>query len=734
VINMTKKYQKFGFRRDKNLSDAPNPREALANIIDNLATAPGTSIIPEDLYAIKGIQNTRVNADSLRFLAGITQSITQDNTDLTVFPLVTLKDRLDNFKVYTGSRIFGPGGDGAKATFIPSNLISENISAESTGSELFTTGAGIVAGVDFWDDGRFVFDDTIHPSFSDIYGMVQWEGYYSPNLYAVTQNRFIITTTGLVLIESNISINEDENEWVTHHALVSNTVEITFTGDGNPVSSIVTDKANQLAAGMKIPSTEVIITEIDPVTNTITLSESIATITGDNTVSFEFEIGDSPVNFLVDLPSSIINDKIKIRYTVWWPDNANLMPSKGITFVRTGFTDNFSFNFHYSNYDRLQIPNEPLSIEYFLANRFGTTRESTTGNIISQQSASFIYTPPSTLSSVILHNSKVSGTFYGSGKIEAANRFTNADVGDWILIRNTGEDPRAYQIQYKQSNSVVFTDLPANVSLGAATPYNFSFSIVKNKGLIGIYFVSSGGIVSLPGLPFLIRRILKDQLALFIDSSSDFYRITSYEQFAAGRPATFKTLAGATYNPSNGVIVIYSDRGLVDQSKRAFCEGVVGATIAAEVDINQTTISLTGVDFSELSTGMYVQLSGYVSNTATIQSIDAVNSQITITPSNSVTKIIPADFSITFSPDSVNREICTLPNPSNTIPPFEGSISGITTSATNPGLWCNGFEFKNLEINLTDTNDIAGVTVSDTTFTKRYPIKFGTSTFKLIAK
>lgn len=731
-MNMTKKYQKFGFRRDRNLSDATNPREALANVINNLATAPGTSFIPEDLYAIKGIQNTRISAESLRFLAGITQTITLDNTNVTVFPLVTLKDRLDNFKVYTGSRIFGPGGDGARAKFIPSNLISENITAETLGSELYTTGVGIVADVDFWEDGRFVFDNTIHPSFSDIYGMIQWEGYYSPNLYATEINRFIITTSGLTLIESNLT--EEENGWVTHHALVSDNVEVTFTGDGNPISTIVSSKANQLAAGMIISSTEVRITEVNTVTNTITLSESIETTLGENTVTFEFKIGENTVNFLVNIPSSIINDKIKIRYTVWWPNNSDLMPSKNIRFVRTGGADSFSFNYHYSNYDRLQIPKEPLSIEYFLANRFGTTRESTAGNIISQQSASVVYTPPSTLSSVILHNSKVSGTFSGSGRIEASNRFTDADVGDWILVRNTGEDPRAYQIQHKQSNSVVFTDLDANISLGAPTPYNFSFSIVKNKGLIGIYFFSAGGIVALPRLPFLIRRILKDQLALFIDSSNDLYRITSYRQFAAGRPATFTTLAGATYTPGNGLVVVYSDKGLVDLSKRAFCQGVVGATVASEVAINTTTISLTGVNFSELYAGMYVQLTGYILNTATIQSIDSVNSQITITPSNAVTKTIPVDFAITFSPDSVNREICTLPNPSNTIPPFEGTVAGIKTSSSNPGLWANGLEFKNLEINLSDTNDINEVTVSDTSFTKRYPIKFGSSTFRLIAK
>lgn len=94
---MSYKYDKLGFRRDKNLSDAGSGKRALDNLLNDLAL-PGEFFIGEDIRVINGLAQTPVTNDDIANFRGTAPKASQNRWTLEL-----------EVKVPVESILFDPG-------------------------------------------------------------------------------------------------------------------------------------------------------------------------------------------------------------------------------------------------------------------------------------------------------------------------------------------------------------------------------------------------------------------------------------------------------------------------------------------------------------------------------------------------------------------------------------------------------------------------------------------------
>lgn len=730
---MARKYRKIGLRRDQNLADLDNRYAALSNLLNSLA-APGETFIPEDLFVINNLRNTNITNNDFAQIGNLKLTYTDEtNTEQLIQPIVRLEDRIENYKTVAGSPPMFTGGDGIKAKFIPGSNISTDIGPTTPGSLLFNQFAEIpyYGPFNFWDNGVFEFENLIYSEFEDPYGMIQWEGYFAPA--PGDQNLTIsYATTGLLLIEQDPFDNES---WETLKSIYasSRTVVVTSVGEQTGVSSVnVGDSIRYLSIGDKLANEEIYIIDINVGNQTITLDNSINLLDGDNLLTFEFNIGQE-VRGLVRLRQSYLNDKIKIRITVWWPNPNNVdvrYESKNINFfypnsiINIGSIDALTYNFFYSEYDRTAIPNE-LSVEYFIQNYLSTTNSKTDYNLTVNGNVLVRYSPPLTPLEVLGNTSLRTFTYQGLGKIFRTNTFANVSPGDYIL--RTSNYTKSFLIKEKSNNSTIYIDPFVN-SVVENINDTFDGYIVKGIGLVGVFKVLGTQISVLDDNDFNRSLIQQNQLLLAIDTTSGdvtgIFRITTYNYETGEFTVDTISNTGETI-PADGIVIIYKSSALEDLSKLVYCKGVVGKEVNAIVNLGATKIYLK--DVNGLTEDMYVQLTGSLLSTTQLVSIGSDTGGDFITISQPTQSEIKEDVTLTFSPDSVNREICVIPL--NTAPPFAGTETGLITQTGNESLAVNKISVDNLIFKETQATAIPNNTALTVSKSLEFTTKDGTYRF-----
>lgn len=742
-LNMTKKYRKIGLRRENNLADVSNKYTALSNILNGLS-APGETFIPEDIAVINNLRNTNVTNNDFTQLKGLRLTyLDSQNTERTVTPIVTLEDRIQNYQVPVGDPPYILGGSGMTAKFIPASNIASVIDSSTTGSTIFSESPKPIQGpLLFWDNGVFEFQNLIYPDFDDPYGMIQWEGFVSPILgdQNITLN---YTTTGLILIEQDPLT---DGSWETVRSVYNSSRSITFTLPQAltlATTIVVGENIKYLSIGDRLTSigstilsNEVSIINVNLDSNSITLDSPINLSQGSNTLTFEFNIGETETTGFFRLRNTFTGDKIKIRITVWWPTPSNssiLYNLKTILFRYVSATrgqGNFqsllSFDFLLPTFDRQYVPN-PLSIEYFLKNSLSATNAITNFRTTVNSPLSTNYTVPlSPLDRIIDTLSIQTFIYSGLGKISKVNYFSNTVAGDYFIRKSNYT--KTYQIKEKGNVSTVYISFDNDI-----IPTNngtFDGFIIQRSGLVGVYNILNGVISALQDNDFPKAMINTDQVLLTIDNSTNqvrgFFRITSYDYDTGS--VTLATVTNTGETPSNnGIAVVYRSSSLEDLSKLSFCKGVIGKEVKTIVPVGATKIYLK--DTLGLAANMYVQMAGFIPNTTQINTIssDAGGSFITL-KNGSVSVEIKQDITLTFSPDSINRELCVIPL--NTAPPFAGTDTGLITQSGNESLTVNKITVNNLEFK----NAIVNNTVSPNTVTKSMQFSANGETYRFLIK
>lgn len=731
------KYLTLGLRRDKNLSDVQDPTQALNSLLDNLfsTSEPNTSFISEDLDAIRGIQNSNITVGKLSALSNTTVKFSKIGTDpITgniviveeeVSPRIRLKDRIENAYLITSENPAIQGGKGLNCRFIESFDINPGLRT-STGENIFNFNSDQIQEI-FWTSGYFNFSSTIDPTFRDQYGGLQWTGWFSPSLRDPNVN-ITVYSTGLYIFE--VDLREDGN-WQTLASIYSDvrSVGVAATQSNTTTVTLANGEGVYVAAGdfwgnyTEGGTNTVILTVVG---DTLTLDSPVDVVSGQS-YNVTKILGQTRTQKTVAFPSLAVGDFLKVRISAWWPDNNQPVEDKNIEFDYIGTS-----LFFYNMYD--QKPNPipgPLEIRQFLSDVV-TPAQNTLGqnglnrNFFVNNSALINFSPVSGFSQ-IAKSSQVNLTVNDYNRvIRFASGLPNAAIGDIIVPTTSGTfinslPNRQFIIQDDISTSVRVSNQFANTNL------TIPVFVVENKGFVDwlIGTVSGTTVTIQEGNTSLLRR---GYIAITTTTApNSWIRITSV---SANSFTTSASLGSGTL-----LILVYSDKSLIDTSKDILCEGVIGQEV-------QTTV-LTGNQIvlkssQGVTIGQVIQFTGADSNNPIIPTGTTVTnvSGSTVTISNNITGELRADSTLVFAPSGtlVNVEGCVVPL--NTAPPFVGTPLGLSstslgvrTVASNPTLAVNA---NNIELD-TPSGNIVSISGSNS-FNRVLQINLLNGSYSILAR
>jgi len=832
---MSRKYQKFGLRADKNLADLSNPISALTNLLDNISVS-GDGFIPDDLLIIDGLRNTAISPDDFRELDGRVVTFTRlsDGANLPVTPLLRIQDFISNFQTIFGDPPFIGGGDGFLANFVPSTRVTPTASATTTGNSqavavtdkddlvgtgnLFSTYVpdpavepghpflrrDIIGPEFFWDRGIFSFDGKLHPTFPDAYGLIQWTGYMSSDF------SFVFETTGMFLVEED-TLND--GNWITKKNIYDQTREIPIGNvtvqtayDGSSTVLNYGDDIRYVASGDVIttnpggtydPNTEYTVTAIDEVAQTITVEGDLDFVGGGGgqTILYHyFEVGIQEVRTgIIYITRPRLGQRTKIRLTYWFPRPSELSIRPGETpatdnkvyrskvlLEDQGNDDRFPFTDVYS------IPAGNQTFSQYSYKVFEDVRARPINQDMSEQLdvngvLLLDYTPPQTAAEKTLGG--VSVTHRGFGRLECATAI-NSDIkeGTWMLIDLGQGSSYVYQVFSVQEDPITGLDIvyvdtdDTNPTFGPfALDGVYDVVFFDNAGLIGLYNYngSTGSVTQITGGPTPSISVSGDITGTYTPIERNMLVIGYAQTASAGSIVAGSPLgpnatpdpsdvAGAvtmttpvdtnlpgvsSFGTSTYVVAVYSNAGLKDQTAIIPCEGVLGkelvvASPATFLPSGSSTLTLT--DTAGLTNGDYVQFGDAIPAASNV-TLTVVNGT-DITLSSPTSEDIPTNVTIvfisqSFNPGGQSKEFCVIPL--NTAPPFAGTNTGLSTTASNPNLKVGTnstdtpanvackLAFSELEI-----DDPSGSTVTllggTTTANNVVPIEYEGATFNLL--
>lgn len=704
MVSFTRKFVSIGNRRDKNLSDITDQKQALTNILDTII-GDGT-FIADDLEFLDGLDIENINSGYLSRLANTTVKTTRDGVEVVATPLVTIKDRAENAKDITGKIPPNSGGLGLTARFIESTEVNVGNSS-STGADIFVFNNQQVIEPNYWEYGLFQHQNLFDPSFENEYGGIQWTGYFSP--YAQAPAATInVSTTGLLLIEYDL--NESGN-WVKVVNLYAQTRPIipttSSTSNTIPINSALSSHLSICVGDKLLTNNEITVTSVS--TTQIALSNPI-TFVQNQPVSFTTLIGEDAKDKSFSLPTvEPGKEYVKLRISYWFPNNNIPINLKYLYF--TYRFDTLPFQYLYS-----ELPvNPPGPNEYrtFINSALSPYNNTlgNTGFLGSEYKSLTIkrtyineYVPKNTLAGIspvqnislsFTNNSSV-GTFNSS--------IENANVGNYIVARSAAgtQLPKYIQIKTKLNSTQVAFKEKIIATSGAKT-----VDIIDHKGFINWFYANSvGANVTVDSTAGLSTNNI-----VITNSTSSFVRITSI--INATSFSTSTNLGLSALQP----IYIYSEKGITDNSKINFCAGVFGIPLASQAAVGNTLLLSSNAG---IAVGQVVQYAEAIPVSTTVTGISGT----TINLSANTLYIIANNSTITFAPagTTLNKEICVIPF--DTAPPFEGTTAGLKTVGRGvKSTAVANFEVVSGDLTLvTNTTNITNVT-STATYNRKLAIK-----------
>ena len=164
-------YKRIGLRRDQNLADTSNPVTSLNNLLDGLSNISGGSFISGDLDVIRDLYTSGITSTEYQqFIDTTVQETDESGNQSIVSPLITFKNRLDIFSIFTNSTT--RGGNGLTANYYNNDDIDEDTDNIFSGTPFKTD--------NFWEDGDFSYSGKLDPTSIDGDGGILWEGFFVP--------------------------------------------------------------------------------------------------------------------------------------------------------------------------------------------------------------------------------------------------------------------------------------------------------------------------------------------------------------------------------------------------------------------------------------------------------------------------------------------------------------------------------------------------------------------------
>lgn len=709
-------YKRTGIRRDNNLGDLSDTKQALNNLLDTLVDDASSTFISEDLDAIRNIFSYNLSDTGYQQIAGSRVQITNNSgVDIDFLPRITYQNRLDRFRVFSGEPRIN-GGNGLTANYFNSNQVFENTQQVFTGSPINTD--------NFWEEGRFSYSGKITPESVNANGGIEWTGYFIPTVTG--DHRFRINTTALMSFEFETQGYTSGIGTYTEHIRVG--LSSTFTATGTSGNDFITlgtaSNTNYVGIGQSVTASGIpsgtVIDSYNRDTGVITLSANLTGNVSGNVI-FSKAIGQNTesswTSYVLEAQRRY---NIRIRYYI--PQSVNAL---GVTrlidfdILYPGYAthDDLRYNYLYS-YDYDFSDSAKGEFPIFLDNSIlaggGTVGSASTSldyvKVKSTKKVDIKYQPKT--SDAAITKATTTGTTTINTNVISLDNTTGIEVGNYVFGSNI---PEGTIVESIVINTFVILNNSATASGSTTLTFIDHRGFVKRTvgSISGTTLTLSSGNTS----------NLRSNMVVIGSGVNQYTGITTTGSSSAVTVSPSQTVGAGT------TLYFYQSRGLIDDALAAFC-------ILSETKcIITTSPTASGATVLDVSNGH----SGLINGWDVYGAQFASGTQVTSSTSTTITIDTPTiaglasggNFTVTnVSVASSERSLCCPPT--DTSPPFSATESGLETTVTYPDLKIDSGNliFDALTATVTPAN-ITNISTSDTS-NKRIPIQTPSGTFNIL--
>jgi len=709
-------YKRTGIRRDNNLGDLSDTKQALNNLLDTLVDDASSTFISEDLDAIRNIFSYNLSDTGYQQIAGSRVQITNNSgVDIDFIPRITYQNRLDRFRVFSGEPRIN-GGNGLTAKYFNANQVFENTQQVFTGSPINTD--------NFWEAGNFSYSGKITPESVNANGGVEWTGYFIPT--STGSHTFYINTTALTSFEFETQGYTSGIGTYTEHIRVglSSTFTATGTSGNNFITLTSASNTNYVGIGQSVTASGIpsntVIDSYDRGTGVITLSANLTGNVSGNVV-FSKAIGQSTQSSWTSYALEA-QRRYNIRARYYIPQSVDAISVTrnidfNILYPGNNSTSNLRYNYLYSyDYDFSDSAKGefPIFLDNSILSGGGLVGGASTSidyvKVKSTKKVDIKYQPKT--SDAAITKATTTGTTTINTNVISLDNTTGIEVGNYVFGSNIPEGTVV-------ENIVVNTFVILNNSATASGSTTLTF--IDHRGFVKrtvgsisgtTLTLSSGNTSNLRSNMVVIGSGVNQYTGITTTGSSSVVTVSPSQTVGAGTTLYF-----------------YQSRGLIDDALAAFC------TLSETKCIVTTSPTASGATVLNVSNGH----SGLINGWDVYGAQFASGTQVTSSTSTTITIDTPTiaglasggNFTVTnVSVASSERSLCCPPT--DTSPPFSATESGLETTVTYPDLKIDGGNviFDALIATVTPAN-ITNISTSDTS-NKRIPIQTPSGTFNIL--
>lgn len=718
---MAKIYKRTGIRRDNNLKDLSDTKEALNNLLDTLVDDASATFISEDLDAIRNIFSYNLSSSGYQSIIGSREQVTDSNgSPVDFLPRITYQNRLDRFKVFSGEPRIN-GGNGLTASYYNFNQVFENTQAVFSGTP--------VKQDNFWENGNFTYSGKITPEAVNANGGVEWRGYFIPT--TTGSHTFYVGTSALMTFEFETQGYTSGIGTYTEHSRIG--LSSTFSGSGTGGTNIITlatpSNTNYVGVGQSVSNANIVvgttIEDYNRTTGEITLkpptgiSTAVSTTFSGNIV-FSKAIGqDTRISHTTYVLEAQRKYHIRIRYYI--PQSIDAIGvTRNINFdiLYPGSTSTSDLRYNYlysSDYDFSNAAKGqfPTFLENSIRSGGGTVGSASTSagyvKVKSTKKVDIKYQPKTSLSAIT--KATTTGTTTNNTNVISLSNTTGIEVGN--VVFGTGI-PDGTVVNDIAINQFIIINNLATAS-GSTT-----LTFIDHRGFVkrAVGNISSTTLTLSSGN----TSNLRSKMVVIGDT------VTQYTGITTSGSSTTLTVSPSQSVGAGTTFYFYQSRGLIDDGLAAFCTLSETKCMFTTSPTASGATTLNVQDATGVGNGWRVLGAQFATGT-TVSSTTATS--ITINTGTIAGLASGGNFTVTNTLAAAgDRSLCCPPT--DTSPPFSPTEAGLETTSGFPNLKIHSGNIKFDALTATvSVGNIANVSSSDAS-TKRIPIQTPSGTFNIL--
>ena len=749
---MAKKvFRRVGIRRDKNFSDLSNSETSLNNLLGDLVSAAGETFVSEDLNCLRNSFSLNFTPEGYLELNNSTFKITNAaGATADAVPTVTFENRIDQFRITSGTKPRLSGGEGLTAKYYQSDQVN------SSNSNIFVgvSTLGSIPDDKFWERGRFVYDSgKFNLLNADNGGGIAWEG------FIVTQftGPLILTTNMSVSYVADVADAPGENPSVsmTNYANIKSGIitvgsGVTFTNTGdfpdrlyfnNPVDKkfvasgmVITNGNAGIRAGSVVQEEDNTVINSNyliliPPTND---GSSPFTGTGSNSTCVFQNTAGSDIRKRLITPPLEEYKPYRVRFKIYLKEDidpfntiSKFFRIQSSTNVSTTndlyYTDLYPVDYNFADesgkgtFDKFlsesitsggTAPDQSLGGTGSLQT-YVKIKSSKKANITYEPKKAYLSSPANLLTDVFKKDINDAAGLQGTAVIRTA-RTADLEIGNLVFGNGITNDFNKPAVIKDKSRSASITINSPVVGTSIS-----NVIVIEHRGFVQRFQATRSGNTLTTTDGSTLSNLKKGMVVIAEQGNpTNYTRIT---QVTGSNQITLNQQPSGT---GNQFYYVYEDRGLRDNSLVSFCQAANTECFTVNQATPVTQGNLINVDFTgnNIAVGWIVlgaPFSDFDINGDPEPTVVTGKTSTQLTLSKNIIAPISAGSRFTATNLNDDRSLCCPPT--DTAPPFTATAEGLITPSNRKSVTLDGgnIVFNEFVCN-NSTNDSSMVTTVGT--------------------